>query len=753
MQSFQEVVFQNKLQSALQQVQLVLHASKAKALDPADRVPHKYDDKYLLAEQMVGSASACLWNGLMALGISAKDYERLKQWRQEEDRAVSVRAEFAHSCVFEKETVREEESPNQMETEVKGTIFREKITTKVITKITEYVYGFSCQYRLVAYKGSYEATSALVLTEHSSYQSCVQRVKNAPFSERSEYAFDLNLSWLLDVTLRSSSSLSFSIDRSLESCHTPRRNRDVHEALCFFDEVERWSIDVYYHLQQQLFPVQLSYTKSGNNNRRVLDQFDVSQQGVFNPVLPILYVEERLAVMTSARIASAAEEAAQAAMQVDEQHEQQQTQVLAAVHGTVSAVLDSQDLSVLLNEQQRTLQKKLEDIQAMLSSENNAGNAILAMPEARLALVSSHFTAVSERLQEGLDYLEFMLRKQLVAAIGRELTVADFSNYMNSFHYRKLLSEAYVPQPFVYAVRRSQQHSPEGSVRIEADYLGMQEVGNSSETLSKDGVKPEPIVTFHKAYSTERAEVSAGNGGDFVEFSLSASSKARFRGEKHVHGYLAYGFSTGGSIDPRGRDNVRSDGNHYILPNLRLVAVARQFSSYIVLLGRMSSANQFDAKHAFILQNKDEFVLPLLLEPIPTPKQFRDAIASLSPEQQRFAQAFRSMQLEGSLFTVVLVQIKPQLETVLHLPADSLTKEIKLTQDLMRLFMEHQIPPDLLAFDANDHAQGERASAAERVAVVKKHVERILVLIEEAKQEEIKDANQKREYETGKSYA
>jgi len=36
-----------------------------------------------------------------------------------------------------------------------------------------------------------------------------------------------------------------------------------------------------------------------------------------------------------------------------------------------------------------------------------------------------------------------------------------------------------------------------------------------------------------------------------------------------------------------------------------------------------------------IVKDKDELILPLLLETIPTPKEFKDAIESLSPEQQR----------------------------------------------------------------------------------------------------------------------
>lgn len=68
-----------------------------------------------------------------------------------------------------------------------------------------------------------------------------------------------------------------------------------------------------------------------------------------------------------------------------------------------------------------------------------------------------------------------------------------------------------------------------------------------------------------------------------------------------------------------------------------------------------------------VVRNKDEFTLPLECETIPTPKEFKDAIASLSPEQQEFCRAFRGMQLESTLFGVVVIQIQPQLEKLLNL--------------------------------------------------------------------------------------
>ena len=55
------------------------------------------------------------------------------------------------------------------------------------------------------------------------------------------------------------------------------------------------------------------------------------------------------------------------------------------------------------------------------------------------------------------------------------------------------------------------------------------------------------------------------------------------------------------------------------------------------------------------------------------------------------------MQLAGTLFAVAVVQIKPALERLLKLPEDALTKEVELCQQLMSLFIEYQIPSDLIS--------------------------------------------------------
>ena len=58
--------------------------------------------------------------------------------------------------------------------------------------------------------------------------------------------------------------------------------------------------------------------------------------------------------------------------------------------------------------------------------------------------------------------------------------------------------------------------------------------------------------------------------------------------------------------------------------------------------------------------------------------------------------AFRNMQLESSVFGICVIQLKPQLEALLGLPEDALTKEVRLTQDLLSLFIDYQIPSCVL---------------------------------------------------------
>ena len=159
------------------------------------------------------------------------------------------------------------------------------------------------------------------------------------------------------------------------------------------------------------------------------------------------------------------------------------------------------------------------------------------------------------------------------------------------------------------------------------------------------------------------------------------------------------------------------------------------------MVGQIISATEFEPRHAIIIQNKDEVMIPLLLEKIPPPQGGKDALESLSPEQQRFVKAFRSMQLESTLLGVLVIQIKPQLERLLNLPNDGLTKEIALTQKLMKLFIEYQIPSDMLSYDGE-----EDAPLSEQITKVKEYVQKMENMIDRTKGKQMADAKQRQDY-------
>jgi len=79
---------------------------------------------------------------------------------------------------------------------------------------------------------------------------------------------------------------------------------------------------------------------------------------------------------------------------------------------------------------------------------------------------------------------------------------------------------------------------------------------------------------------------------------------------------------------------------------------------------------------------------------------------------------------------------------VLRLPANSLTKEIALTQDLLKLFVEYQIPSDLLSYSGPPGA-----SVAEKLEAVKEHVRAIISMIDDEEKEQLEQRVRQRDFE------
>ena len=152
-----------------------------------------------------------------------------------------------------------------------------------------------------------------------------------------------------------------------------------------------------------------------------------------------------------------------------------------------------------------------------------------------------------------------------------------------------------------------------------------------------------------------------------------------------------------------------------------------------------------------IIQNRDEVEVTLQISQMSSPGEFRDLISSLSPEMQRFAKAYRVKQLAGTLTAVAVIQIKPHLEQLLNLPEGSLTKEISLTQDVIKLLVEYQIPSDLISFDSSIMKSTTSIGTLDKLEQVKQLVGHLMDMIESKLNDKLKSKTRERKYYDGEA--
>lgn len=362
----------------------------------------------------------------------------------------------------------------------------------------------------------------------------------------------------------------------------------------------------------------------------------------------------------------------------------------------------SNDLGVFINEMVQGIDTRSSNFEQKVSSasalSNESSNAAspsapvdrqtcVGRNEIKVAAIAWEMREILLDANRCLNHIESMLGSQLIEAIGKRLSPEDFSKYM-VYHNRLLFQEDYRPKPFCHAIRRP-GYSPEGTIDLQFE----QGTNTALETTVRHAEAQRPM-----------------------HFSLSSSATVSFLGERFVHAAVLHKFS---------------DSPH---TQLQLVANARQFSSFVLLVGSIASADAFTPSAALIIKNQDELRMALDVTTVPTAKEFKDAISSLSPEQQDFCKAYRGLQLSSTLFGVLVIQIKPQMEMVLNLPADALTKEIQLTQDLMELFITQQIPADLMSYNGDP-----AASVQDKLSFVKSHVASIQAMIKAAKDAELEE--------------
>ena len=136
---------------------------------------------------------------------------------------------------------------------------------------------------------------------------------------------------------------------------------------------------------------------------------------------------------------------------------------------------------------------------------------------------------------------------KLTCSLYCQVVTADhFTEYVK-FHNKKLFLPEFEPKPCCYTIRRAAESSPEGVLSI--------------ETKPNAGAIWQPVTTM----------VQHNQCGHPFNVALSASTTIQLQGEHFVHGFLMHQFSS--EAQP---------------PSYKLTARARQFSSFILLAGRIT---------------------------------------------------------------------------------------------------------------------------------------------------------------------
>ncbi len=703
-QEYGNFEFKEKLSQALKVVETMIDNTR-KATIASPNHTHTYDDKFNLSESMTNTAVTALLNVLeqMGLGIGSKmevegdsititttgtttadALRKLTKIAQDDKKSITARFVAKESCSFVRESEFDFENPHSIVEEETTSNKRGKTsrTTKrvVKTKVKQYHWNIGIEYDMYVYCGNetlLDAPNTQPITTKAISYELITKTSEPPYSPSNEVKpLDVSLTWLLQNVNKETLQAAFSINRERESCRTPRNNDEICQAWDFFKNVANWSNTVgryFIEKDRQIFKSRNVASEQMHDKKFLAS---INGNGIFVPVLPIF--ESSNHDHNNSNNSNTVD-----SMEVSS----------TSTSTLTSPLLPAEDVNRLLEKQYFTMSQQVKSLESKFSSQ-----PFMSSAEAVIVLLTKHVSSIVDYWSDGINHLEDMLCTQLYNAIGKNLSSDDLNDFVRS-HNQKLFVDTYAPEPFCHAVRRAGCF-PDGTISIEETMIGGGGDNNNKHAM-----------TF-----TRQLETS--NGDYPMQVPINSATNVQLSGDLFLHAWMLQRF--------QGRPT-----------SFQLVSRARQFSSFLLLIGKLTGPDTFEPEHAIILQNKDELLIPLLLEEMPSAKEFKDAISSLSPEQQRFAKAFRSMKLSSSVFGVGVVQLKPQLEILLNLPEKSLTKEIRLTQDLLSLFIDYQIPSDLLSYDGADDLD-----PSSKVDVVKGHVKKVLDMVDEMKDRDLKGARQ-----------
>lgn len=747
--TWDESNYRHSVEKTLAKVQSILGSQKVRLPEGED---YTYNDKYDLVEFVTNTSVAAQLTVLEHLGLTPDMLQTVLQWVQEQNDTVLLQFQVQDGCAFLKEqevevlsepsttTLDNTTAPPGLTPDSKKTT----VTTRVLQKIKEYHWKVDVSYKLVLTNGTNNkslelqgrnASTVLITSGEknnrktpASPTSGTNLKPISPIPDKTIHApIEVSLTWLFQTLSAQGSDKpkpQFSIHQSSPSCKTPRWNDEVENAHSYHQSLMPWlwAVLTFFldRLEKQILaqhaPLQQAQERLEIGAR--CQMVGIEKEPMFNQKHVI--IREYIAGADRFRVEPvyASDNLPQSLAikkgnlkLVPESHSTATTLSRVTVEDVLVPVLplffettngDADTKASSPPNAEPLLQAQAQSIKTALETQiatTYAPRQVAKLPsqaEAALLLLCTHWLTIIEYYKNGLHWIDDSSKQQLVQAIGAQIQSSDFQDFCRFHFAKRVFASLYAPRPFVLPVRRDEKHHPDGFVSIETLF----------ESDTTDAKLSLPSAVSSKNIDTMVRRVA---GDDKTETSslfvpINAITSVEFTGDRFIHGWMQHSFGS--------------------LVEHRLVARARQFCNYILILGTMAGNNHLDPKAAIIVQNNEELVIPILTSVFPTAQEFQNAIHSLSPQQQAFCRAVRDVQLESSVFAFCIVQVKPQLERLLHLPTGALTREVQLTQDLITLFVEHHISSDLVSSGEVD-ADGALLTATAKLSAVKAQVKTV----------------------------
>ena len=406
-------------------------------------------------------------------------------------------------------------------------------------QVTEFHYGVELEWSLSIYSGT-SVDKRTVLASNKSSSVIVTRAKESSRLRISPQSYELPFTWLLKQVNPDDMASRFKVDTSRESTKTPRRNDDVDKAIEFSSRLNSWVDQILSDLEQNLARIEGQHDPALPKDRvssRSSYIFDNSIDPIFNPILPLMEDRPERSSETEDEVVPAC------LIKITRQSDEDNTYR--------NVLLSSSDLTKLTNEHARSLQERLVTCARAFDANEYI---ITTTAEIELGAVLRNLRSLSIQYGETMNYVESMMDRQLVAAIGKRLTQDDLETYVR-YHDARLLSPA--PKQFSLSIRQP-EHYPAGLVSIE----------------TADGK--------HDCIHSHSRQV---NFGSTLNVALNSATKVQLSGCQYLHGWMNHRFG----------ENKK---NH------QLVARARQFSAFILVIGTMVDGATLDPKDAIIIQDK-----------------------------------------------------------------------------------------------------------------------------------------------------